>query len=250
MSRFVRLYPRAWRDRYESEFLGLIEERPPALAERFDIVRGAIDAHLHPQVRRRGVETRPPPVSDADLGVARRLGFATLVGAVLWPAAFAVAATGPVVYDGSGPYRDGSAAFPILILAVLLLAGGLLGHLIQLPAEARLARAGALTAIPFLLLFGMGPWMWPLGLTAIVLLIVLAIGGLRSGAWPAWASVAVVVASLGVVAIVALGIAVAGGDRLAGGVFFVVAGLVLVPVWLSVGATLVWRPALSDPART
>jgi hypothetical protein len=34
------------------------------------------------------------------------------------------------------------------------------------------------------------------------------------------------------------------GDRMAGGAFFAAAGLTLVPVWLSVGATLIRRPAL------
>ena len=49
MSKLVRLYPRAWRDRYEEEFLALIAERPPTAGDLLDTVRGAIDAHLHPQ---------------------------------------------------------------------------------------------------------------------------------------------------------------------------------------------------------
>ena len=49
MSGLVRLYPQAWRDRYEAEILELLAERPASLADRLDLIRGAIDAHLHPQ---------------------------------------------------------------------------------------------------------------------------------------------------------------------------------------------------------
>jgi hypothetical protein len=152
---------------------------------------------------------------------------------------------GPVVYDGHGAYRDGSAAFPIILVAVLLLAAGLVGHLISLPRDARLARGSALTAIPFLLLWGMAPWLWPLGLVAVGLLVGLAVACLRSGAWPLWASATVVAAGVGVFAIGAAGAAFAGTDRMAGGFVFLLIGLVLVPAWLSVGATLVRDPALS-----
>ena len=50
MSRLVRLYPKAWRDRYEAEFLALLDERPPTTRDIADTVRGALDAHLHPHL--------------------------------------------------------------------------------------------------------------------------------------------------------------------------------------------------------
>ena len=50
MSRLLRLYPAAWRDRYEAEFVGTLQERPVGLTGSADIVRGAIDAHLHPEL--------------------------------------------------------------------------------------------------------------------------------------------------------------------------------------------------------
>ncbi len=50
MSTLIRLYPQAWRDRYESEFLGILEARPPSRRDRLDIVRGALDARLHPEI--------------------------------------------------------------------------------------------------------------------------------------------------------------------------------------------------------
>lgn len=50
MSQLLRLYPAAWRDRYGAEFMGTLEERPVDLAGSLDIVHGAIDAHLHPEL--------------------------------------------------------------------------------------------------------------------------------------------------------------------------------------------------------
>jgi hypothetical protein len=245
MSRLVSLYPRVWRDRYEAEFLGLIAERPMTLFERFDIVRGALDARLHPQVRQ-SREAAPSPPGRDDLRVARRLGLAAVIGAPFWLTAFAVMMMGPIRHDDYGAYRDGGAAFPIFFAAIVLLVAGLLGHLIRLPAGARLARGSAMAAIPFLLLFGTGPWMWPFGLISIVLLLVLAVSGLRAGAWPAGASLAVVASCIGVVMVVGIALAVAGGDRMAAGAFFVVAGVVLVPAWLGVGGALIRLPVLLD----
>jgi hypothetical protein len=42
----IRLYPRAWRERYQEEMLALLEQRPPTARDRLDILRGACDAHL------------------------------------------------------------------------------------------------------------------------------------------------------------------------------------------------------------
>ena len=45
----VRLYPRAWRERYEEEFVAMLEQRSTSLADVLDIVFGALDARLNPQ---------------------------------------------------------------------------------------------------------------------------------------------------------------------------------------------------------
>ena len=57
MSRLLRLYPAAWRRRYEAEFLGLLEERPVGALLSVDVLLGAVDAHLHPNLI--GSEPRP-----------------------------------------------------------------------------------------------------------------------------------------------------------------------------------------------
>ena len=241
MTALVRLYPRAWRERYEAEFLDLLEARPPTLGDRFDILRGALDARLHPQVRQTEA-AEPAPVDDApdDTVVVRRLGYGTLAGAVFWVLTWWVATFGAaVVYDGYGPHRDGSAALPLLILSTLLLVGGLIGHLIVLPGTRRAARTGAVAAIPFLLLWSMGPWIVWFGLLALVSLVAFAVGSLGT---PHWSAAAAAGVSLGVIGMVGLGLIVAGlvnvGIDLPYELRFVVSAIGT-PIWLSIGAPLI-----------
>jgi hypothetical protein len=44
----VRAYPASWRARYEVEMLSVLAARPPGLRDALDLLRGALDAHLHP----------------------------------------------------------------------------------------------------------------------------------------------------------------------------------------------------------
>ena len=44
------LYPRRWRRRYGDEFLAVLEEHGLSLMVLLDVVRGALDARLHPQL--------------------------------------------------------------------------------------------------------------------------------------------------------------------------------------------------------
>lgn len=78
MTRLVRLYPAAWRERYEVELRALLDERTPDVLDRLDIIRGPIDAHLHPQ-------RRPDPREPAEtLGRLRLAGSVATIGGVLW----------------------------------------------------------------------------------------------------------------------------------------------------------------------
>jgi hypothetical protein len=54
VSRLLRLYPATWRERYAEEVADLLAARPPSLADRLDLIRGAADAWRHPQVVRTG----------------------------------------------------------------------------------------------------------------------------------------------------------------------------------------------------
>ena len=62
---WVRLYPRGWRDRYEDELLGVLESRTFTWRTRIDLVRGALDAQVHPLA-----PPGPPVVAALIAGVA------------------------------------------------------------------------------------------------------------------------------------------------------------------------------------
>ncbi|MEO6214126.1 MAG: hypothetical protein ABIP65_10915 [Vicinamibacterales bacterium] len=48
-SALIRLYPRAWRERYGEEMHALLDGQKPSLRTWTDLVAGAIDARVHPQ---------------------------------------------------------------------------------------------------------------------------------------------------------------------------------------------------------
>ena len=50
MKRLIDLYPRRWRERYGSELDEFLSRRRPSLRAAADLLRGAIDAHLHPEL--------------------------------------------------------------------------------------------------------------------------------------------------------------------------------------------------------
>jgi hypothetical protein len=56
----VRLYPRAWRDRYGEEFLATVGQGALRLQQVIDIVAGAIDAWLSSEMRRAGQPAGSP----------------------------------------------------------------------------------------------------------------------------------------------------------------------------------------------
>lgn len=51
VGRWLRLYPRVWRERYGEEFVELLKQRPITLGTAIDIVSGAIDARLSSTAR-------------------------------------------------------------------------------------------------------------------------------------------------------------------------------------------------------
>src|SRR5262249_1318490 len=46
----LRLYPRAWRDRYGAELAELLAQEPVSALAILYVVGGAVDAHLHPHL--------------------------------------------------------------------------------------------------------------------------------------------------------------------------------------------------------
>jgi hypothetical protein len=46
----VRFYPARWRERYGEEIADLLATEPPSVPRAVDMLRGLVDAHLHPEL--------------------------------------------------------------------------------------------------------------------------------------------------------------------------------------------------------
>jgi hypothetical protein len=158
-----------------------MSERPPSLADRVDILRGALDARLHPQL--------PGPDRARD-----RSWFAPLGGLVLLVAAVWIGVNGPVQYDDYGTYRNGSAALLPFVAAMGLLLFGIYRLMKRLPAESRAARACAWVGIGTGTLWSMAPWYAVTALLFFLGIVGFAIGAQRVGIVTRWLMVAIVAA--------------------------------------------------------
>jgi hypothetical protein len=113
VSRLVRLYPPAWRDRYLVELEDLLAVRPPTLRDRIDLLRGAVDAWIHPQL-----VARPSRQSEEAPGSRRFAGVAAVVGGGLWIAGGLTIFTTSL--DASLGYKESSLGVLILVAAMLV----------------------------------------------------------------------------------------------------------------------------------
>jgi hypothetical protein len=83
MKVLLRLYPTAWRARYEAEVSAVLEARGTRLLDGWDLLRAALDAHLHP------VALGHVPTAAGRTGVPLRMaGWAALIGGALWAVAY------------------------------------------------------------------------------------------------------------------------------------------------------------------
>ena len=150
MSRLVHLYPRAWRDRYLAELEDLLADRPPTVRDRLDIVRGAFDAWIHPQL----VARAPRP--DGGIGAGRRVAsISAMVGGGLWIAGGLTMNAAPI-HRGLG-YKDSTTALILLACGAVITA---LAAVALAITTARGSRATVIAAATMLigaaLIFG--PW--------------------------------------------------------------------------------------------
>ena len=153
MTALVRLYPRAWRDRYEAEFLALLDDRPPRLLDRLDILLGAVDAHLEPEV-----DDPSRAADDRRRRSARDLAPAILAfaGGVLWIAAVAAMLAAPVDELGS---HAGDVSLVLVLLAHVALAGAALALADRRAGQPLLLRGAAVLLLVGAGLFFAG-WPW------------------------------------------------------------------------------------------
>jgi len=133
MSRIVRLYPRVWRERYLAELEELLSDRPPTLRDRLDLVRGAFDAWIHPQLVAR---LRPAEAGTAGVAGVLAAGGA-IIGGGLWIAAGL--ATSTAAYLPGYGYKDAG-------LGVALIVGGMVVTALAAIATARSLDVGSRNA--------------------------------------------------------------------------------------------------------
>jgi hypothetical protein len=130
----IALYPREWQRRYGEELAALLETGGLSARDRIDLVRGAVDAHLHP--------SRP-----SMLPVVAAVG----AGGLASTHAIALAAQ-PTPLDWPGYFID---ALPLAILAVALLVPSVIGLWLRLgDADGVLGRLGLVVALA-----GHGAWL-------------------------------------------------------------------------------------------
>lgn len=193
MSALLRLYPRAWRERYGDELLALLEDRPPSPLDLIDLARGAFDARLHPQLpgTQPATPERKNPMSD------RLLGFAAIGGGLLFLAGVAMVGLAPLPsIDG---YRETGLALPAILVGLPLID-------VALIAAAVRRRGGAWGRVDtWLAIFAIGSMAvsmtgWPgllFGfLTLIAVTATVFARHLRNAGAPAWAVAGAVVATV------------------------------------------------------
>jgi hypothetical protein len=153
-----------WRERYGDELVVLLEEHPATISDRIDLIRGALDARLHSQVRGAATPDKEIPVSQ------RLLAFMAAIGGIAWIIGFATTLFLPL--DPYGDPDTSIARFGVAIGSSLI--GIALGEL-GTRAGSRswtghaVALAGVILGLTVLFDY---PW-FILGLVGIPLLIML-----------------------------------------------------------------------------
>ena len=121
MRALLALYPGAWRRRYGFEFAALLEAQPPSPSLILDIVLGAIDAHLDPQVAEDGEDPLRRRMKEVVMDGLRSRSVFIAVGLLL-PVALLVAA-----YLIPGVISDG-VVFSGLVIVTALATGLIVGR--------------------------------------------------------------------------------------------------------------------------
>lgn len=198
MTGVLRVYPRWWRRRYGDEMRALLEVAPRRRGDRRDLVRGALDAWLHP----------PEPSSVP--------AFAALLGGGFWTMIAARVASQPVPPAWPGYLIE---VVPLAVVAAVFLLVAVVG--IALRAADAHGRWTALAIAAALI--GYVAWMvamaWTLG------------GSADPGML--WTSHMVAM-----IATVAIGLLVRSSDERLGSLVIVAAGAMLLPwagAWLIFG---------------
>lgn len=235
MSALVRLYPRTWRDRYESEFLDVLESRPPSPRDRLDIVRGALDARLHQELP--GSPESPRPTMQP----ARLAAACSIVAGAAW-----LAWLGLVLQEfrGWGAGQPQSQTLMVVLAAIMSLALAATHIFLPLAAQATLRPLGAIAASVAVVSFAAtafgGGWTFAIALIASAVLAATMAGrSLPVLAAVSWAATSLVSVSVMVIFI-------GGGGQDVG---LLALGIPSGVAWIVVGVTVAWRGLPSPTIR-
>lgn len=205
----LRLYPRRWQARYGEEMAALLEARVMTRRDRLDLVRGALDAWIHP----------PTP--------SRTPAVASLLGGGLWTVVAAGVMFQPTPPDWPGYLLE---VVPVAVVAVAVLSVAVLGCAL---------RSGDAGAGPFRLtaaiaVTGYASW--------VLVLVATAAGWVDQPSLAAAQTLAVVATTLIGAALVMSEDAIIGGLVTASGLAMLVpwsAGwLAFGPAWTAIGIVL------------
>ncbi|MGH2462630.1 MAG: hypothetical protein ACRDFZ_03260 [Candidatus Limnocylindria bacterium] len=147
----VRLYPTAWRARFGEEFLDLLESRPLTLRAVADVLRGAIDAHLDPQLVGGPLLTPRLPTSTRLLGVAAMGSGGYVILGILFSMGVSYS---PTVVGYTTPFAETAwtepfGSFRLAMFAPLALAGMIGVHRRHVARAPALAWSGLAPAVIF-----------------------------------------------------------------------------------------------------
>ena len=106
----VRFYPARWRERYGEEIADLLASEPPSVPRAVDMLRGLIDAHLHPELVDSALAAVPAGERSAEMpthgtGTLARLARVAMLTALI--------ATPVVAAGGVGYYLGRSQGTPV-----------------------------------------------------------------------------------------------------------------------------------------
>jgi hypothetical protein len=195
MNTLLRLYPRAWRERYGEEMSAVLEDRPPGPFDWLDLMLGAFDAHLHGRHLGRGL------IQGKGIPMSLRVGAsAAVLGGVLWLIALAYGAL------AAGKNPDITFALVAVASVTLLVAIAGLSAFESRKHPGLIWSSVALTGVGVLLLVGgmlaqfivgdrpvvgdLTPWVfWMLGvLIAMIGCAIFGLVKLATGGLPRWST--------------------------------------------------------------
>jgi hypothetical protein len=107
----LRFYPARWRERYGEEIADLLATEPPSVARAVDVLRGLIDAHLHPELVDSALAAVPGAGERS--GEVRTHGTGTVARLARVAMLTALIATPVVAAGGVGYYLGRSQGTPV-----------------------------------------------------------------------------------------------------------------------------------------